>query len=494
MSIFSDWQLYNKDVTSPQSFVDFGLYYLIAASLQRRVWTGPAHRPLYSNIYVILVGEPGLGKGLVITPVTKALKYHKLKIAGEEEQIQKDTNLKEVSPALIEALNHANYAKANEEKPHMRRMQSQEKLVIPVAADSTTFRALLQDIAHSTRYINYKKWDPELQKNKVDIYIHASLAFSLEEISSLFAKQTEDVVNCLLKTFDCGDYTRKTSTQGEDHIRNCCLNLFGGTTPGFMKDCFNSKLINEGFSSRTWFIFEYENRSYDLMLPDLTIEQEAAWERIIKHVGRLSKLYGQVKFSDEAWSYLTHWWKHIHPVTKPNPSLKLIPYYSRKNMHAQKMAMILYWMEMDFERLGVDWEDPAKWPPITLDQTKRAMDILDGRERKMHYALNFDNRNPLTAVGRKVIQYITNAGEPQTWHRLLLEFEDDCRDHELSEVMEHLRATFKVVPVDKQNGDKGTVTAFEITNRRELLEQKAAVAAMRDLEVPDTIDSEPSDS
>jgi len=465
LGIQDKWNLFTKDITSPQSYIDFGLYYIIAAALQRRVWTGPTHRPLYPNIYVLLIGEPGLGKGLVIKPVTDILKYHKLK-NPDEDAIKHDAQpVEAVDPAMITALNHANYARASEEKPNMRRNTSHPKLVIPVAADSTTFEALLQDIARSTRFINYRKTNPQTGKTTVEIYAHASLAFSLEEVSSLFAKNTEGVVNCLLKTYDCGDYTRKTKTQGEDHIINCCLNVFGGTTPGFMKTIFDDKLLTEGFSSRAWMIFEYENRFHALMSPELSPEQDAARQDIIEHVGKLSKLYGQVRFADEAWKYLENWWEKEHPIKKPNPSLKLIPYYARKNIHVQKMAIIQHFL--DYVPEGDVALNPDQWKRISLETTQKAMKILDEREMKMHYALNFDNRNPLTAIGKRIVQYITGCGEPQTFTRLLLEFEDSVRDHELAEILEHLRATQRIVNVQIGRNGK-SMLGFEITNRREI--------------------------
>lgn len=482
MTLHEKWHLFMKDVTSPVSFIDYGLYYLVAAALQRRVWVGPSHRQLFPNIYVILVAEPGIGKGLVIKPVTDILKYHKLKNPNEdytpETKPKEPSDAVSVDPAMITAINHANYARASEDKPNMRRAITQEKLVIPVAADSTTFEALLQDIARSTRFINYRKFDPKQQKTTVEIYIHASLAFALEEISSLFAKNTEGVVNCLLKTYDCGDYTRKTKTQGEDHIRNCCLNFFGGTTPSFMQTIFNDKLISEGFSSRAWMIFEYENRSNSLMSPELTEEQEEARQDVIDHIGKLTKLYGQLRFTPEAWNYLENWWEFIHPVRKPNPSAKLIPYYARKNIHVQKMAMIKHFLKWVPE--GDLVSQPEKWEPISLETTKEAMKELDDREQKMHYALNFDSRNPLTSIGKRVVQFIAASGGPQTYNKLLLEFEDAVRDNEMAEILEHLRSTHRIVNVQMGRNGK-SVVGFDITNRREL--------QIKDAEV---IDSEPS--
>src|SRR5437667_9649237 len=78
MTNYERWKSYMSGFSSPDNYIDWGWYYLIAASLQRRVWCGPLHSPLYSNNYTILVGEPGIGKGLVIKQVSEFLRFHKI--------------------------------------------------------------------------------------------------------------------------------------------------------------------------------------------------------------------------------------------------------------------------------------------------------------------------------------------------------------------------------------------------------------------------------
>ena len=91
MTNWDRWQLRLREVTSPQSFIDFGFVYLVSSYLQRRVWTNADHQKLFPNVYIILVGDPGIGKGLVIKPVTEFLKGHKLDTIANKsgEQIAK---------------------------------------------------------------------------------------------------------------------------------------------------------------------------------------------------------------------------------------------------------------------------------------------------------------------------------------------------------------------------------------------------------------------
>ena len=45
--------------------------------------------------------------------------------------------------------------------------------------------------------------------------------------------------------------------------------------------------------------------------------------------------------------YIEHWWNGVETTKalRPNKSLKLIPYYARKNIHLLKVAMSLHFGE-----------------------------------------------------------------------------------------------------------------------------------------------------
>lgn len=427
MTIFQKWQLVMREITSPQSFIDFGLYYTIAAALQRRVWCGPSHKPIYPNQYCILVAPPGVGKGLVIKEVEYVLRYHELEDPNAPAKAAPDASVTTVDPHVVAAINAANYAQAT--NGEMKRT-TKKPLLIPLAANATTFEALVRSMTKATRRINYMKYDEKLGKNVLQIYTHCSLAFCLEEISSLFRRHTEDVANFLLQAYDCGNYEYDTKTQGNDEIHRCCLNFFGGTTPVFMESTFNDKLLNDGFSSRTWFIVEQRNRFDKLFIPALTPEQEEARADIVAHVKKLSKLYGPVEYEPEAWAYLERWWEQENRP-RVNKSPKLDAYYGRKNLHSQKMALALHFME--------DAEANEKGAPknkITLSTVKRALELLDGVEANMHLALNFEGNNPLATVGKKMMTYIRRNG-PQSTMELLTEFWGDADKDQIDQILHH---------------------------------------------------------
>ena len=417
-----------KDITSPQSFIDFGWYYTVAAALQRRVWCGPEHKPIFPNIYVILVAPPGVGKGLVIKEVEYMLRYHYLEDPNAPAKAAPDASVTTVDPHVVAAINAANYAQATDGQ-----MQKKHKkpLLIPLAANATTFEALVRSMSKATRRINFMKFDEKIQKNVLDIYIHCSLAFCLEEISSLFRRHTEDVANFLLQAYDCGNYEYDTKTQGNDEIHRCCLNFFGGTTPVFMESTFNDRLLNDGFSSRTWFIVEQKNRFNKLLIPPLSPEQLEARAHLVEHVKKLSKLYGHIAYEDEAWQWLEKWWENPERP-RVNKSPKLDAYEARKNIHVQKFAQILH-----FSEDATMNERGAPANKITLATVQRAVKLLAEREENMHLALNFEGNNPLATVGKKMMTYLRRNG-PQSTMDFLMEFWGDADKDQIDQILHHL--------------------------------------------------------
>lgn len=430
LSNFEKWREYMAGSISPDNFINWGWYNIITSALQRRVWVGPKHAPLYPNIYTILVAEPGVGKGRVITFVSEILKHHKLINPKEINASNLPKEMDETQKLIAKQVSAEDYKEASKEEDKFTAKQKyyEKPLLIPVAADAITYEALVLEMARSFRRINYPEWCPLTNKYKNGMYLHSSLCFCLEEISSLFRKRMEDLVNCLLKVYDCGDYNYETIKRGKDRVKSCCLNFFGGTTPGFMQSVFNDKLLSEGFSSRTFFIYATKNRKTALRIPELTKEQLAYKKDIIEHVEKLTKLYGPVEVEEEAWHFLEEWWKKAQGE-RPNTNTKLNPYYARKNIHVQKLAMAIHFGESTEMKIGIE-------------TFKQALVILAEEEKRMHYALGFSSDNPLQAVSAKIEKYLLSCEKPKTYKEIYAEFWSSIptkdAEKDLKSVLEHL--------------------------------------------------------
>ena len=379
---------------------------------------------LFPNIYVVLVGKAGVGKGIVINPATELLRFHKKKDFSNSASATNDNE-----KLLIEKIEQANQEDADAAMIKLKRGgEKVDATLFPYAPDATTYEALVESMSKSGRRINYTYINGE-QEPKLGIYFHCSMYFSLPELASLMRKRTDDVVNYLLGLYDCPlDYEYKTKTKGEDRVRRGCLNLLAGTTPEFMETIFSQQLIDQGFSSRVFFIYANKNRKNVFSPEPLTEEQKSYRLDLLSHVKKLAGLYGEVRVSQETKAWLKNWWNEheTNRSSRSNISPKLDPYYGRKNIHVIKLAMIEHFSE-------------STEMSIPLECFQRAIEFVEKEEKNMHLALTFESDNPLAKLTDKVKQYISSKGSA-TIVDLMLEFWKQCPQgkQSMEQVLQHL--------------------------------------------------------
>jgi len=412
------YDLVLRDSTSPQSFKDYAYYFLISTCLQRRVWLGGfdpnVPGQLYPNIYVILVGPAGCGKGRTIGPIADMLKYWRIgdlltgQIIGYDPEVE-----------LTEEI---------EAKP----------LLYTSGPQDLSYEQLLRRQAQSIRYCDWTRsrgstTKPAGTPNK---YGSSPMYFLLEELSSLFHKDARRVSKYLLTAYDCNDFERDIISRGKDVLKKPCLSFLAGTTPQDLEDQLDESVIGDGLASRTWFIYEMVEgqRLWGYRPPDAN--QKAAKAELLQHIKSLAFVYGRCHFSPEADAYLKHWWEVESLDNRPNNSPKLDTYYKRKIIHVSKLAMIL-----NFSEQTTNYE-------ISLECAQRALEILAQAERKMHYALNFKGRNPIAPAASKALAFMFEYRKPVTLEYILAAdgggLYNDVNEMEAKEMMRHLMASERV--------------------------------------------------
>ena len=427
--VYDEWRFLNKDLISPDSFIDFGLYFMSSAALQRRVWFGSADElnvyRLFTNLYGIMVAPPSVGKSTLLWQISSIIKHHKLGVRPAE--FMSEVNISEQqTPGGIYGTN----IKLAQEQASQAAQAADMKLLIPCAPESVTAEELFRCMNSAMLAASYIDKDG---KKKKDVF--KSLAFLVEELSMLFkaAKETKTLISFLLLAYDCKDFDHGTKTQGYDRIRKMCMNMLAGVQPGCLNDLSNSFLIGEGFASRTIFLFEYKPRRYRFGTIVFNAEQYDIKRKFIERMKVLNSLYGEIKFGQtetpEAFEILRKHIEDVVPYTPANSHPVLAHYYGRKGIHVTKLAAAIHFSYSN--ELTIFPED-----------AQFALDILADLEIRMHHALTY-SKNPLASVAKKVLLFLQQHG-PTTKQDLLVHFYDDVRLSELDEILLLLLKTDKI--------------------------------------------------
>jgi hypothetical protein len=244
----------------------------------------------------------------------------------------------------------------------------------------------------------------------------------------------------LLGLYDCPlDYEYKTKNNGEARVRRGCLNILAGTTPTFMESVFTSGLLDQGFSSRAFFIYAARNRKNIAFPEALTKEQQQYKLDLLDHIKKLATLYGEVKIDSETRAWIQNWWDNAenHRSERPNTSPKLDPYYARKNIHMIKVAMANHFSE-------------STEMTLSIDELKQAVADLDKEEKTMHLALSYDSENPIGKLTEKVLEYVTTK-RSVNMADLLTQFWRQCPEqrHSMEQALEYLVSTSSIEAVEE---------------------------------------------
>jgi len=425
-------------------FIDMAFYSMIAAALQRKVWMQNTEFPLFCNMYIFLVGPAGTGKGLTLKPVTDIIKFHKLfdkksrEIQSEIDKLGTVTKENEKRLMILKQ-----YQDDLEKEKNKKGEKYGEPLLIPITADATTYEKLTYN--HSRAVSMIKTPEPcAFAPNTV--YIHSSLTAILPEISSLFQKNSEKIVEYLLAAFDCAeDYTYETIKRGTDRIRRGYLNILGGTTVSFLQESFREKLLRDGFSSRSIFVYEAKSRFEKWEIDPYTEEQLQAKQRVIDHIYILAGLFGQIEFEPNAALYLKNQIEIIWQKERLNPSPILDDYYARKDIHVKKLAAAIH-----FSKTPVDMY-------ITEQDAREAVALLEKLEINMDKALSFEGKNTLSSVQKNIVKYLFKVREARLGE-IWVSFEKDVTLEQLKTMLSELEE-MRIIASFTREGE--TITIYK---------------------------------
>lgn len=275
---------------------------LLAAVLRKKYWFKFGRFKIYSNLYIVLIAEPGIARK------TQAISY--------------GTNLLNEIPG------------------------------INISADTITREALLLDLEESI---------DEAELPDGTMFKHASMTVRSREFESFLGQKKENTKMLVMLTdlFDCEEipFRYRTKHEGYNVIPSVFFNLIGATTPESLASSLPVVAIGGGLTSRIIFIWADDKEKKVAIPEDL---KPYLTEPLIRDLSIISRLVGEVTFDAKARKEWLRWY-NIYEERDPQRICKdpaFNSWYTRKPLFAIKLAMILSAAESNTTELK--WESFEK--------------------------------------------------------------------------------------------------------------------------------------
>ena len=277
---------YTKNLPSPLLFRKWAAVSCLMGALERRVfvYNYEGAIQLFPSHYIILVGEPGSGKSVIINQVkdfwvaTSALK---------------------------------------------------------IGPDSATKAAMIDAVLEAVRPV----------KDGAETYHAHCLQVASSELGNLIHKYDSELINFYNRMWDCPDMFHDKLRYGEQkdvNIDYVQLNLLGGTQPSYLGITLPSEAWGLGFAARVMFVYSNEKHKVDPLakiVPGRLEQRKKEFSTMVQGLKKLLEFSGEMKYSDQGAEYYRNWYMNVNDKTQPTHP-KLSSYNVRRGMHLQKAAMV----------------------------------------------------------------------------------------------------------------------------------------------------------
>lgn len=268
---------YTDKLPSPLLFRKWGAIAAVAGVMERKVWVRSMDNDLYPNMYVVLVGPPGVGKSVVTSRVER--------LWGGIEKLR-------------------------------------------VASADVTAASLIDELFASDRHEVYPDFVPSI------VNFH-SLQIVSNELGSLIPAYENSLMNVLTNIWDGHPYAQKRRTRDiEIKMDRPLLHMLAGTTPHYLHDVMPEGAWDMGFISRVMLIYSGEV----ILRPPFDERSVQGADDLLHDLKIIHKLYGKAKFTPEAAAALTSW--HMggrHP--RPDHP-RLLNYEIRRTAQLLKLCIV----------------------------------------------------------------------------------------------------------------------------------------------------------
>lgn len=253
MTWIEDLRNATKTVETPRSWIYWGALTAISAITRNKVWLDKQYYKLYPNIYVLLLGSSGLGKGFPVW----------------------------LSKELVSQVGGTRIISGR---------SSIEGIIKEISITSTT-QGKTGPITHNCAFINASEFSSSLIRNP-------------------------DALTILTDLYDGHyhkDWKNTLKNSGVESLKNVNVTLLGGINETHFNDLITVKEISGGFLARSLIIQEYKKARKNALLRKIENEETFNIEPFVEYLKEINKLEGQFSLTPEAIDKFEDWYYKFEP-------------------------------------------------------------------------------------------------------------------------------------------------------------------------------------
>lgn len=386
---------YVEDTETPRIMHVWAALTGVGACLGRRVQLPFGITDIYANMFVLLVGPPGVRKSTAINLMQKRLRHAtKVRFAPEDTAGARQ--------GLIIALEN------KDEEP-----EEKERAELEAAAAAL-------DLDTLNGY--------NITIDNRDAHVMFAVA---SEFSSFIGHNAIDMVTFLNKVFDGEDYDYKIRT-ARHKLHNPLLSILGGTTPTNIATALPASAIGHGFTSRV--ILVHANKKYK-KVPRPSKLDPVIEKSIDATLSFLSNTFdGDMLESDAAANMIDELYDVEIKLNDP----RFIYYMDRRQQHLYKVAISL--------------AASRRSRKIEKSDVEEANLILTYTEQFMPDALGEYGLSPLSTAKQKMLEFIQHAQAPVTTNILWAVMNRDMKTIDFRNSLAELVNSNKIMEVHTNQG------------------------------------------
>lgn len=384
MSFIRDYALYSSGVESPSHYHTWCALSVLGTWLSKKVWTDMGYFKVYPNMYILLVGDPGIKKSTAMNIAKKLV----LEV-GERQ----------VSPASITKEALMQYLGA-EKSPCKFSFDIESNMIDPLTGQGT--------ITTETRQI-----------------AHISI-FANELVNLLNAGGNPvGMIDLLTDIWDQDPYVNVTKNKGSDLIKGPFVHLLGCLTPETMEALLFQKFISGGFSRRCIYTYADQNER-PVPLPSITQEQGEAWLRCKQRGKVLLDWCGEYQWSPEFKNDLwVPWYRENFQRCQSEEKSFLKRFLQSLPEYLLKVMMLVTASESDTRLL-------------TPQAFFAAKAILEPVQETLPRIFEFAGRNELNPIAGGLLRMLQAKNEVMKMKTIYSMYSKDASIQEIDTVVESL--------------------------------------------------------